>query len=106
MRFTSANSDDQPVPITLVPAPETVRLSDLLLGGEGLGMGWEEEEEEEEEEEKEEDKRKEQEVVVGAYQSQSETEGLHSILLTSDTLKLLLIAATNFSDFSEKPHNR
>ena len=22
------------------------------------------------------------------------------------TLKLLLIAATNFSDFSEKPHNR
>ena len=23
-----------------------------------------------------------------------------------NTLKLLLIAATNFSDFSEKPHNR
>ena len=69
MKFTSADGDGQSEPM-LLPAPDTVRISDLLLGGGDMVMDWEDEEEEEKEE------KKESGVVDGALQSQTETEGL------------------------------
>ena len=74
MKFTSADGDARSEPV-LLPTPDTVRISDLLLGGGDMVMGWEEEEEAKEEEEEEEEKKK-SDVVDGALQSQSETEGL------------------------------
>ncbi|CAI8055955.1 Helicase SKI2W, partial [Geodia barretti] len=74
MKFTSAAGDSQSEPV-LLPAPDTVRISDLLLGGGDMVMDWEEEEEEEEKEEK-----KESGVVDGALQSQTETEESEKII--------------------------
>ena len=73
MKFTSSDSRGSSVP-KLAPAPETVRVSDLLLGGREMVMGWEEEEEEEEVEEKE--KQVKERDSVDGRQSHSETEGL------------------------------
>ena len=78
MKFTSSDSRGSSVP-KLAPAPETVRVSDLLLGGGEMVMGWEEEEEEEVvEEEVVEEKEKEvkKRDSVDGRQSHSETEGL------------------------------
>ena len=75
MKFTSAAGDSQSEPV-LLPAPDTVRISDLLLGGGDMVIDWEEEEEEEEEEKEEKKEKKESGVVDGALQSQTETEGL------------------------------
>lgn len=56
----------------IAPAPDTVKLSDLLLGGGGGGvaMSWEEEEDEEEEKEKKE--RKGGAIVADGSRSESE----------------------------------